>query len=158
MENKIKVTFLYLDKEIEIFCEGDTKMDEIYGKFVSKLSDGSEVNHYIYFYEDNKLGHESTIEKNKYLSDKTNIFISVQKKLRIIKCPRCINNDCIINLNNYLASYYGCKYNHSFSSVYDSYLSLQKIDYSEIRCKESGCYRNQENYSLGFYKCLNVQM
>ena len=139
MENKIKVTFRYLDKEIEIFCEGDTKMDEIYGKFVSKLSDGSEVNHYIYFYEGNKLGHESTIEKDKYLSGKTNIKIRVQKKLRIIKCPECKCNDCIINLNDYLTTYYGCKCNHYTKTVYDGYLSSQKIDSSEIRCFEVGC-------------------
>jgi len=154
MENKIKVAFCYLNREIEVFCEGDTKMDEIYGKFVSKLSDGSEVNHYIYFYEDNKLGHESTIEKDKYLSGKTNIKIRVQKKLRIIKCPECKCNDCIINLNNYFASYYGCKNNHSSSSVYDKYIFCQKIDSSEIRCFEPGCQRNQQNYGLGFYKCL----
>ena len=151
---EVKVTFFYLNRTIEIYCKADEEMDKMYGKFVSKLSDDSEVDHYIYYYGNFKLGHESTIEKNKYLSGKKDINIRAQKKLRIVKCPDCKCNDCTINLNNYLASYYGCKNEHSSKSVYDQYIYLQNIDSDEIRCHESGCQNTHSHYSLGFYKCL----
>ena len=151
---EVKVTFNYINRTFEVFCKSDEEMKKMYGKFVSKVGDGSEVEHYIYYYEGNKLGNESTIEKDKYLSGKSNINITAQKKLRIIKCPDCKCNDCIINLNNYLASYYGCKNEHSSNSVYDQHINIQKIDTDELRCNESGCKHTQQNYSLGFYKCL----
>ena len=151
---EVKVTFYYLNRPITVLCKNNEEMDKMYGKFISKLKDDSEINHYIYYCEGDKLGHESTIEKSKYLSGKKEINITVQKKLRIIKCPKCKCNDCIINLDNNFATYYGCKNNHSSNSIYDQYINIQKIDTAEIRCNESGCSKNQENYSLGFYKCL----
>ena len=153
---EVKVTFSYLNKAFDVLCKSTDKMDNMFGKFVSKLGDGSESNHYIYYYDGHKLGHNSTIEKDKYLSQNlnNNINITAQKKLRIIKCPNCRCNDCIINLNNFVASYYGCKYDHSSSSIYDHYINIQKIENSDIRCLEPGCPHNQQNYSLGIYKCL----
>ena len=154
---EVRVRFFYLNRITEILCKSKDKMDTMYGKFVSKLNDGSELNHYIYYYEGNKLGHENTIEENKYLSGKSDINITAQKKLRIIKCPKCLCNDCIINLKDYKATYYGCKNNHSFSSIYDHYINIQKIENSEIRCLEQGCQHNQQNYLLGIYKCLTCK-
>ena len=150
----VKITFNYLNKTIQVLCKDNEELDKMYEKFTNKLNDGSEITHYIYYYEGNKLGHESTIAKNKYIANKKEINISVQKKLRIIKCPECICNDCIINLDNYIASFYGCKYDHTSCSVYDEYLNSQRIDTSEIRCMEPGCEHTQQNYTLGFYKCL----
>ena len=151
---EVKITFSYINRSIEVFCKADEELDKMYGKFVNKLGDDSQVNHYIFYYQGNKLGHNSTIEKDKYLTGKKEINITAQKKLRIIKCPDCKCNDCIINLNNYLATYYGCKNDHSSISIYDQYINIQKIDTSEIRCNESGCQHTQQDYNLGFYKCL----
>ena len=108
----------------------------------------------IYYYDGNKLGHESTIKNNKYLSNKNEIVISVQKKLRIIKCPKCNFNDCIINLNNYLASFYGCKFRHLSNATYDNYINLQRIDSDILKCNGLDCMVTQKNYIKGFYKCL----
>ena len=154
---EVKVTFFYINRTFDILCKSNEEMDKMYGKFVSKLGDGSEVDHYIYYYENKKLGHDSTIEKDKYLSPNLNkhINITAQKKLRIIKCPKCLCNDCSINLKDYVALYYGCKNGHSSSSIYDQYINIQKIDSELIRCNESGCPNNQQNYNLGFYKCLS---
>ena len=93
---------------------------------------------------------------NDFNSPKSNeINISVQKKLRIIKCPKCMN-DSIINLNNYVASFYGCKNGHLDNEVYDQYIYLQNIDGDQIRCNEPNCGdKTQQNYTKGFYKCLN---
>ena len=153
---EVKVTFFYLHKVIEIFCKSNEEMDKMFGKFVNKLGDGSEIEHYIYYYDGKKLGHGSTIEKDKYLKTNLskNINIEVHKKLRIIKCPNCRCNDCIINLNNYTASYYGCKYEHSSSYIYEKYINIQRIEDSDIRCFEHECNNNQKNYNSGIYKCL----
>ena len=150
----INVSFAYLNKIIQVQCKDDEDINKMYQKFATKLNDGSEAAHYIYYYDGNKLGHDSTIGKNKYLKGKKDLNIEVQKKLRIVKCPKCKCNDCIVDLSNYLLSFYGCKYNHSESVVYDEYINTQKIDSSELRCSIPDCPRNQQNYSLGFYKCL----
>ena len=152
---EVKVTFTYSNRAFKITCKEDDEMDKMFQQFIDKLNDGSEKEHYIYYYDNKKLGHESTIKKNKYLSQKNEINISVQKKLRIIKCPKCIN-DSIINLNNYIASFYGCKHDHSDNEVYDQYIYLQNIDNNEIRCSEPNCDgQTQQDYTKGFYKCLN---
>ena len=151
---EVRVTFFYLDRTIEVLCKSDEEIDKVFDRFVSKLNDDSEKSHYIFYHGGKKLGHDTTIDKNKYLFGKKDISIVAQKKLRIIKCPKCKCNDCIINLNNYIASYYGCKNGHSDNSIYDQYINIQKIDTAEIRCNESGCDHNQQNYNLGFYKCL----
>ena len=154
---EVKVTFLYLNKTIQVLCKSDEELDKMFAKFIAKINedkDDSKLDHYIFYYDGKKLGHDSTIEKHKFLSGKREISISVQKKLRIVKCQSCKCNDCIISLNNYLCSYYGCKYGHSSFSIYDNYINIQKIDTAEICCNEPNCDRNQQNYNLGFYKCL----
>ena len=152
---EVKVTFFYQDKKIQIVCKESDKMENMFQQFINELKDGSQKEHYIYYCGVHKLGHESTIKDNKYLSYKKEIDITVQRKLRIIKCPKCICNDCIINLNNYIASFYGCKNKHSFNQVYDQYINLQKIDGDEIKCTDSSCENTQQNYNKGFYKCLD---
>jgi hypothetical protein len=65
-------------------------------------------------------------------------------------------NDCIINLNNFIVSFYGCKNGHLDNEVYDQYIYLQNIDDSQIRCQDPNCGgKTQEDYTKGFYKCLN---
>ena len=155
IQMEVRVTFTYSNRAFQIICKEDDEMDKMFQLFIDKLNDGSEKEHYIYYYDNNKLGHESTIKNNKYISHKNEINISVQKKLRIIKCPKCMN-DSIINLNNYVASFYGCKHGHLDNEVYDQYIYLQNIDGDQIRCNEPNCGdKTQQNYTKGFYKCLN---
>jgi len=151
---EIKVIFNYLNKNYPATCKENDEMKKMYEQFISKLDDDSKITHYIYYYDGNKLGNEGTIKNNKYLSGKNELIISVQKKLRIIKCPKCMN-DCIIDLNNYLASFYGCKNGHSNNEVYDQYIYLQRTADSQIRCSEPNCSNTQQNYTKGFYKCLH---
>ena len=151
---EVKATFSYLNKSLLILCKEDELINKMYESFVNKLNDGSEWNHYIYYYDGKKLGHGTKICEDKYIAHKKQINIAAQKKLRVVKCPKCKCNDCIVNLKDYLVSYYGCKYNHTVTTVYDEYINDQKIDSSELRCNAPGCERTQQNYSLGFYKCL----
>jgi hypothetical protein len=152
---EVKVIFTYLNRTIQIFCKEDEQMEAMFKEFTKKLDDDSEPNHYIYYCENNILRPESTIKNNKYLSNQKEINISVQKKLRFIKCPNCKCNDSIINLDNYLVLFYGCKTEHSSRCVYDKYIGSQKIDSGEIICSESNCGRTINNYINGLYICLN---
>ena len=152
---EVKITFTYLNKTITALCKDELEINKMYELFTNKLNDGSEPSHYYYYCNGNKLGHDSTICKNKYLAGKKDLNITVQKKLRIIKCPKCKCNDCIVNLDDYKLSFYGCKYNHSYTAVYDEYINVQKLDNTEIRCSAPECQHNQENYTQGLYKCLN---
>jgi hypothetical protein len=151
---EVKATFSYLTKSIQVKCKDDELIQKMFESFASELKDGSEWNHYIYYYEGKKLGHGTKICEDKYIAHKKEITITAQKKLRVVKCPKCKCNDCIVNLKDYVLSYYGCKYNHTFTTVYDEYINDQKIDTSELRCNAPGCDRTQQNYALGFYKCL----
>ena len=154
---EVKVTFYYLNKDFEVKCKDNDTKNTMYSHFIKQLGDGSDITHYIYYYDGNKLGHHGTISEDKYIGGKKEIRIRVTKKLRIIKCPKCICNDCIINLDNYLANFYGCKYNHQESIVYDRYINIQRIDTGELRCHANNCPNTQANYYLGFYKCLDCK-
>ena len=132
----------------------------MYKKFTNQLDDGSEPTHYIYYYKRKKLGHSSTIGEDKHIKNdlakgQKELNISVQKKLRIIKCPDCICNDCIINLDEYVLSFCGCKHEHNQHRKYDDYIQVQKIESQELRCMHPGCPYTQENYLKGFYKCFD---
>ena len=84
--------------------------------------------------------------------------ISVERKLRTIKCPQCICNDSIINLNNYQIAFYGCKYKKHNNNIYlfDEYYDSQKVNYSKIKCSISGCKATMSDFESydDFYKCL----
>lgn len=102
---EVKVQFIYGDKIIPILCSTEEKMSEIFKKFQEQIHSLSEINNFIFYYERNILDASTTFEQNQFFSGKKEITISVQKDLRIIKCPECIYNDCIINLSNYRASF-----------------------------------------------------
>ena len=84
----INASFAYLNKIIQVQCKDDEDINKMYQKFATKLNDGSEATHYIYYYDGNKLGHDSTIGKNKYLKGKKDLNIEVQKKTPISKMPK----------------------------------------------------------------------
>ena len=152
---EVKVIFIYETKTFLFTCSTNEEMEKMFQKFVSKLNPEANTNDFEYYYEGNELTHESTIGKNKYIGQKKDILITVEKKVRIYKCPKCICNDCILCLNNYQIAYYGCKYNHMDFSVYDNYKNSQKIDFSEIRCSANGgCPHTQKTDPKDFYKCL----
>ena len=154
---EIKVTFVYDTKTIKVTSSPEDEMTKLFEKFIIKVNASSKINDYIFYYEGNILDHNSTISKNPLISDKKDISISVQKKLRIVKCPKCKCNDCIINLSNYQLTFYGCKYAHLFTDIYDNYLNTQVMELSEVRCSEPGCEHTQKNDNLDFYLCLSCQ-
>ena len=166
---QVKVTFYYevIGAPIQVQCSSNDTMVDLFQKFISKAHLKSDINNYEYYYNNNVLSHESTIDKafkfnpNDEALKKTplEIFIKVEKKTRICKCPTCKCNDCIINLINYQLAFYGCKYDkelkHKEVTVYDNFSNKQKIDYKELRCHTSGCSKTLQNEKYDFYKCLS---
>ena len=82
---------------------------------------------------------EGAILKGKYLSDLKDITITAQKKLRIVKFPECVYNDCIVNLENNQLTFYGFKYKHINDRRYDDYITEQRIIGPELKCSAVGC-------------------
>lgn len=150
----IKAIFIYQKKTIEVSCSSKEEMVSLFNKFIKQVNPESNINNYIFYYEGKELGKDSTIEKNELISGKSSIAISVQKNLKIIKCPQCNYNDCIINLSNYQVTFYGCEHKHIESDTYDKYNEKQKIENSSIRCCVHDCDHNEENDTLDFYLCL----
>jgi len=149
----VEVTFFYERKTIEIPCKVDEKMTNIFQKFINKLNSSSTVNDFDFFYEEKKLDNNTKILKD-ILKKNREIAIFVEKKSRIIKCPKCICNDSIISIDNYHLTFSGCKYNHTVNRLFNEYKESQKIDLSQIVCSKSGCTKNQRDDPQDFYKCL----
>ena len=160
MKKKIKdiivtvtVTFFYERKTIEIQCSFEEQMINIFQSFAKKLNPSFTINDFDFFFEGRKLDNNSTENLN-FLSKKSKIPIFVEKRSRIIRCPKCICNDSIINIENYHLTFSGCKYNHNVNRLFNEYNECQRIDLSQIVCSKSGCPNNQRDDPKDFYKCL----
>lgn len=158
---EVKIIFMYEIKNFCILCNSNDEMVDILKKLISKLNPKANIEDYEYLFEGKELSTESTLAKNVNLepySSQKEIIISVKRRLRICKCPKCKCNDCIINLKNYQIGFYGCRYDenkkHQIIDIYDNYRNNQAIDLREIRCHEPGCEKNLQNEQYDFYKCL----
>ena len=60
----------------------------------------------------------------------------------------------MIDIEDYVIKFYGCKYNHTDFKIFDDYKGSQKLDFSKIFCKFEGCKKNESNDPEDFYKCL----
>ena len=147
-----RVFFSYEKKTIQIECTPKEEMQKIFEKFAEKLK--VNINDFEFFYEGNKINKNSTfLELNKEENNKA-IVVTVERKLKKVKCPQCICNDCVIEINNYKILFSDCKYNHKVRKIFDEYKETQKIDYSKIICCDNKCGVNQKDYPSDFYKCF----
>ena len=151
---EVKATFIYETRSILVLSSSKEEINSMLQKFVNKLNPDSKIVDYKFFYEGNLLDTESTIENSPLIGGKNEINISVQKNLRILKCPKCNYNDCIISLANYSVSFYGCEHKHSFTTTYDKYFKNQKMELSEIRCCVPSCEHDMQNDNFDFFLCL----
>ena len=92
-------------------CTIKEEMQKIFERFAKKLY--SNANDFEFFYEDKKVKNDSTILKLTNNENQKEIVLSAEKKLKIIKCPKCICNDSIINIDNYKITFSNCKYKHN---------------------------------------------
>ena len=150
-----KVIFVYIDKLIEIFCSGEEKIEEVIKKSIDKLSPDSKIHDYNFYYEGRIIDpktYERPIEYIDYFGKKESFFITVEKKIKIIKCPKCIYNDCVVSLINYKATFYNCKYKHLEMNSYNNYFNNQ-IYLERITCANSCCCKNAK-IDPNFFLCL----
>ena len=146
--------FIYANKSILILCTGKEKVNEIIQRFITKFNPDSKIIDYNFYYEGNVIDadiYEKTIEDNKLFGKKESFIISVEKNIKVIKCPKCIYGDCVISLINYKATFYNCEYKHLFISSYDNYYTDQIFFPEKIICSCNNCYKNEKidpNFSL----------
>ena len=151
---EVKATFIYKYRTITVQCLSEDEMSKLFQSFINELKIPSDIADYIFIYNGNVLDHNSTIEKNKYLSGKKEINILTHKKLRIIKCPKCLSNDCIVNLSNYMAYLYGCRYGHTDFVIYENFRNTQANDLNGLKCH--ACNKNYNEAFLELYRCFLV--
>lgn len=151
----------YEDARVPLVCSSEDKMETVFEEFVKKLNPESQLNDYTYQYDKKDLDIKKTFNQSKeiFTGNKDSplpneLSIQAIRNLRIIKCPKCNYNDCVINLLDYQISYYGCEHKHSFSSMYDDYFKHQTMDNSTIKCCEPGCDHTQKSDPLDFLWCL----
>ena len=148
-----KVIISYERKSYVIqYTDKDPKMSTIFDEF-AKNNIKSDKNYFDFFYDRIKINPDSTLSQLNN-SKKNEILIFAEKKVRIIKCPCCICNDCIIKIEDYKLKFYGCKYKHQNIKLFEDYNNSQKIDYSQITCNNTRCQKNQNEVNGDFYKCL----
>ena len=150
----VNITFIYEKRTISIQCKQNEGINSIYQKFVNKLNPNSNINDFDYFYEGQKLGKNIQNLKDFLQENQKDVNISVEKRTKVVKCPECICNDCMIDIDDYIIKFYGCKYKHVDYKIFDDYKSSQKIDFSKIFCKFEGCKKDESNDPEDFYKCL----
>lgn len=152
---EIKATFIYETRSILVSGSSTEETASLLLKFINKLNPASELCDYIFYYEGNIVDSDTIIGNYPLISDKNEITISVQKNLRIIKCPKCNYNDCVINLADYQVNFYGCEHKHSYSTTYNKYFRTQKMELSDIKCCVPNCPYNEQNNNLDFFLCLS---
>jgi len=156
------IDFIYQQKTVTIPYSGNEKLKDIFQSFLNEINKKKNeenkyiINEFAFLYESKNLEDDSKVIKEIIVQNKKNII--AERKLRTIKCPQCVCNDSIINLNNYQIAFYGCKYKKHINNIYlfDEYFDSQKVNYSKIKCSISGCNTTMndcESYD-DFYKCL----
>ena len=146
------VIFSYEQKTIQIHCDPKEEMQKIFTRFAGKLN--VNINDFLFFYEGKEINKNSSLLNLINKEKKKEIVVYVEKKVKIIKCPQCICNDCIIQIENYKIIFSNCKYNHNVYKIFDEYKESQKIDHSKIVCGDQRCGVNQKDNPSDFYKCL----
>jgi hypothetical protein len=139
-----------LDKEV-VHCKNNEPMFSIFEKFSTKV--GAKVNDFDFYYKGNKIKEDSTIISLKNDKIAKDIDISFKKSSKIMKCPECICNNCIIKVEKYRLNFSECCYDHKNTNViFDRYEGSQNIEYNKIRCNK--CQKSQSDDFKDFSKCL----
>ena len=139
-----------LDKII-IQCKSNESMYSIFEKFSNKI--GSKVSDFDFFYKGKKVKEDSTITSLKNNKNANDIDISFKKRSKIMKCPECVCNNCIIKIEKYRLNFTECCHEHKTTNIiFDKYEGSQNIEFNKIRCNK--CQKSQNDDLKDFSKCL----
>jgi hypothetical protein len=136
-KNVDKVKFSYMRKTFEVNFNSTDKLEKILKKFISLINENYNLNEFDFYYNEKKLdGYSKTLKD--IIVGNNDITIFPERKLRIIKCPKCDCNDSMINIDNYQIVFYGCcKKEHISYSLLDEYDESQRVELSKIKCSEN---------------------
>jgi len=152
-------------QSIQIQCNVQNTLAQIFDKFLNKVFPGAnennkiDINDYIFFINGNEIKKEQKIKDLNLGGANENkiIMITIRKRSKVMKCPICECNNCIIRINNFGLYFSDCKYKeHKCVKIFADYEASQKIDFSKIKCIQ--CGKTQKEDLKDFYKCLNCTM
>ena len=149
--------FMYATKSFTLQCTGKDKVLEIFKKFLAEFDPQAKIIDYNFVYEGNKIqskDYEKTIEENEF-GKKDSFIISVEKNIKVIKCPKCNYGDCVVSLKDYRTTFYNCEHKHLEISSYDNYITDQIFYPEKIICADNGtnCRKNGKS-DPDFQLCL----
>ena len=153
MDGNKEVCFIFQRKSYTVQSKVTESLETTFKKFVNLINPSFVPEEFDFYYEGSKLNDGQKIFKD-VITETKNINITAERKLRIIKCPECICNDCIINLEDYQINFYGCKYNHRTTKLLNQCVGSQNVDFSQIICSQEDCKENMSKSFQDYYKCL----
>ena len=139
-----EVEFIYCGKNINILCNKNEKMKDIYEKFTNKIQVNK--NSICYLYNGDKIDEELALEKliNENNKNKIKILVNLINKennyTKFIKskdiiCPEC-KESIRIKIEDYKIKLYECKNNHIIDNILlEEYEDTQYIDISKLKCE-----------------------
>ena len=137
--------------QTKILFNNNDKICDILQKFADQNSVKKEDYDY-YYYDSQIIDDDKKAISDLIGTNSDTPIIDVSKKVKIIKCPKCVCNDSILKIENYHLSFSGCKRNHNSEYCFDEFKDKQKIDFSRIFCHEINS-ENQKDEIKDFYKC-----
>ena len=139
-----------LDK-VKVQCKNNEAMSSIFEKFSNKV--GAKLNDFDFFYKGKKIKETSTINSLKNSKEANDIDILFKRRSKIMKCPECICNNCVIKVDKYRLNFTECCHEHkSKNIIFDKYEGSQNIELDKIRCNK--CQKSQNDDLKDFTKCL----
>ena len=153
MEINVIFRSLEIDQQIIIQSKFEDKLSTVIDKFAQKLY--VEPKDFFYYYAKKEITNKDlTIMKLlNYSKNVQHIEIGIKKRTKIIKCPICACNNCILHLDNYRLNFSECCHGHSESKLFEEYEDTQRINYQKIKC-DNQCGRTQKDSLEDFHKCL----
>ena len=165
---EIESEFNYRGANYKIQTYEEENINKTILKFVDKADIKIDNQNLLYLYNgkniniNSKLALRNIITKEDYERRKMNIIAydlsnNSNNKYIILSiyviCPKCQNN-CLLNINDYKISLYGCENNHKIDNILlNEYINTQKINMLNIKCSE--CYNNKsEVFNNKLFKCL----
>ena len=157
-----KIIFNYKGTEIEIQCNIQDKIKDIFKKYADKS--GIDISKTYFLYNGNKINDNQNLNEKMSEVDKKRKIMKIlvndnetiikEKKIEIkeIVCPKC-NENILIKINEYKISLVKCKNNHEINNILLNEIeNVEKIDLSKIIC--GVCMKiMSKTFNNEFYRC-----
>ena len=162
-----EVEFIYKGISINIVCNKNEKMKDIFERFINEAKANKNLIYYLY--NGNKVNEELTLEQiiNDININKIKILVSlineeVNKNIFIksknIICPECKEN-IRLKIVDYKIKLFGCKNNHIINNMLlEKYEDTQYIDISKIICELCKEKNKGNSHNNIFHRCIKCKI